>query len=65
MAEALAEQLPGLIRRSAEPLPDIDDDRFAAVFDRYGDARVVLLGESTHGTGEFYLGDEETYPFGL
>ncbi|MFP5329333.1 MAG: erythromycin esterase family protein [Alphaproteobacteria bacterium] len=54
MAEALTEQLPTLIRRAAEPLPDIDDDRFAAFFDRYSDARVVLLGEASHGTSEFY-----------
>jgi len=54
MAETLTQQLPELIRKSAEPLPDIDDDRFAAVFDRYSDARVVLLGEASHGTSEFY-----------
>jgi erythromycin esterase-like protein len=54
MAEALAEQLPELIRNSAEPLPDIDDDRFGAFFDRFADARVVLLGEASHGTSEFY-----------
>jgi erythromycin esterase-like protein len=44
----------GLIRDSAEPLPDIDDPAFGAMFDRYGDARVVLLGEASHGTSEFY-----------
>ena len=44
----------GLIRDSAEPLPDIDDPAFGALFDRYGDARVVLLGEASHGTSEFY-----------
>jgi erythromycin esterase-like protein len=54
MIEALAEQLPELIRNSAEPLPDIDDDRFGAFFDRFADARVVLLGEASHGTSEFY-----------
>ena len=43
-----------LIRDSAEPLPDIDDPAFGALFDRYGDARVVLLGEASHGTSEFY-----------
>jgi erythromycin esterase-like protein len=44
----------GLIRDAAEPLPDIDDPAFSAMFDRYGDARVVLLGEASHGTSEFY-----------
>jgi len=38
----------------AEPLPDFDDAAFGRLFDRYGDARVVLLGEATHGTSEFY-----------
>ncbi len=48
------ELLPGLIRRAAEPLPEIDDPAFGAMFDRFGDARVVLLGEASHGTSEFY-----------
>lgn len=39
---------------AAEPLPEIDDPAFAKVFDRYSDARVVLLGEASHGTSEFY-----------
>ena len=38
----------------AEPLPPIDDPAFGAAFDRFGDARVVLLGEASHGTSEFY-----------
>ncbi len=54
MTDTLTRSLPELIRASAEPLPDIDDDRFAAFFDRYGDARVVCLGEASHGTSEFY-----------
>jgi erythromycin esterase-like protein len=54
MVEAVSVKLPELIRRSAEPLPAIDDDTFAAFFDRYGDARVVCLGEASHGTSEFY-----------
>jgi erythromycin esterase-like protein len=54
MAETLTRQLGELIRRSAEPLPDIDDDSFGAFFDRFGEARVVLLGEASHGTSEFY-----------
>ncbi|MFL6734887.1 MAG: erythromycin esterase family protein [Sphingomicrobium sp.] len=54
MLEAEAATLPHLIARSAEPLPGIDDPRFGAFFDRFGDARVVLLGEASHGTSEFY-----------
>ena len=46
--------LPELIRRSAEPLPEIDDPTFGAMFDRLADARVVLRGEASHGTSEFY-----------
>jgi protein-L-isoaspartate(D-aspartate) O-methyltransferase len=46
--------LPELIADAAEPLPAIDDPAFGAVFDRFGDRRVVLLGEASHGTSEFY-----------
>jgi erythromycin esterase-like protein len=46
--------IPELIARHAEPLSDIDDPAFAAMFDRFADARVVLLGEASHGTSEFY-----------
>jgi erythromycin esterase-like protein len=48
------EALTALVREAAEPLPDIDDPAFGAMFDRFGDARVVLLGEASHGTSEFY-----------
>ena len=46
--------LPELIRDGAEPLPDLDDPAFGALFDRFGSAKVVLLGEASHGTSEFY-----------
>jgi protein-L-isoaspartate(D-aspartate) O-methyltransferase len=43
-----------LIAETAEPLPDFDDPSFGALFDRFADKRVVLLGEASHGTSEFY-----------
>jgi erythromycin esterase-like protein len=52
-ASASAELVDAL-RRHAEPLPDPDSPDFGALFDRFGDARIVLLGEATHGTSEFY-----------
>ncbi|VCU68407.1 Erythromycin esterase [Pigmentiphaga humi] len=51
---AEAERLEQLIREAAEPLPDPDDPGFGQLFDRYGGCRVVLLGEASHGTSEFY-----------
>ena len=49
------EEIVGLLRQGCEPLPPLDEpERFGAVFDRFADARVVLLGEATHGTSEFY-----------
>ena len=49
-----AAEIPALIARAAEPLPDFDDPAFGKAFDRFADARVVLLGEASHGTSEFY-----------
>src|SRR5436305_10617279 len=46
--------LPELIAEAAEPLPDFDDPAFGKLFDRFADRRVVLLGEASHGTSEFY-----------
>ncbi|HYC94235.1 MAG TPA: protein-L-isoaspartate(D-aspartate) O-methyltransferase, partial [Sphingomicrobium sp.] len=53
-SEALVRSLPQMIAEAAEPLPEIEDPGFAALFDRYADARVVLLGKASHGTSEFY-----------
>ncbi|MBX5041362.1 erythromycin esterase [Rhizobium lentis] len=44
-----------VLRTAAEPLPSLEDANFAAVFDRFAQARVILLGEASHGTSEFYL----------
>lgn len=42
------------IAEAAEALPDIDDAAFGRLFDRFADKRIVLIGEATHGTSEFY-----------
>lgn len=46
--------LAALIADAAEPLPALDDPAFGRMFDRFADARIVLLGEASHGTSEFY-----------
>ncbi|MGZ3268425.1 MAG: protein-L-isoaspartate(D-aspartate) O-methyltransferase [Croceibacterium sp.] len=51
---ARAKTLPEVVAEAAEPLPGIDDEAFAAAFDRFADRKVVLLGEASHGTHEFY-----------
>lgn len=50
------QELIAKARAAGEPLPSLDDEaRFAGFFDRFADASIVLLGECTHGTSEFYL----------
>ncbi len=46
----LSEQLAG----EAEVFGEVADAPLDALMNRIGDARVVLLGEATHGTSEFY-----------
>jgi len=46
--------LPEMIAEAAEPLPELEDPAFGWLFDRFADRRVVLLGEASHGTSEFY-----------
>lgn len=43
-----------VLRRAAEHLPAIGDAAFAPLFDRFGAAQIVLIGEASHGTSEFY-----------
>ena len=49
-----AAPLAALIAAAAHRLPEPEDARFADAFDALGEKRVVLLGECTHGTSEFY-----------
>src|SRR3954453_8165611 len=52
--QSRGQTLPQMIADAAEPLPDPEDLAFGRLFDRFGDCRVVLLGEASHGTSEFY-----------
>lgn len=46
--------LPELIAAHAEPFDDLEYADLASLLLRIGDARLVLLGEASHGTSEFY-----------
>ena len=49
-----AEALPGLIRARGEAFEDVESAPLDMMMDRIADARVVLIGEASHGTSEFY-----------
>ncbi|OUL82252.1 protein-L-isoaspartate(D-aspartate) O-methyltransferase [Paraburkholderia hospita] len=46
--------LAGLISAGARPLPAFDDASFGSCFEFLASKRIVLLGECSHGTAEFY-----------
>ena len=43
-----------LIREVAEPIQEIEGCDLAPLVERVGNSRLVLIGEATHGTSEFY-----------
>lgn len=43
-----------LVAKVAEPINDIDEGEIDKMLERIGDSRVVLIGEASHGTSEFY-----------
>lgn len=46
--------LEGLIAEEAEPFASIAEADLDPLLERIGDAKVVLIGEASHGTSEFY-----------
>ena len=51
-AKAIQTNVSRLMAEAAEPFGDLDE--LATQVERFADRRVVLLGEATHGTAEFY-----------
>ena len=51
---ARPEPLAELIEKAAIHIPSIDSVDLSGLMKRIGDARIVLLGEASHGTAEFY-----------
>ena len=47
-------ELIQLIQEEAQPFESIESASLDALLERIGNARVVLIGEATHGTSEFY-----------
>ena len=47
-------RLSTAIARGCQPFDSIENANLDSLIDRVGDARVVLIGEASHGTSEFY-----------
>jgi len=48
------EPVAELIEKAATHIPSIESVNLSGLLQRIGDARLVLLGEASHGTAEFY-----------
>jgi protein-L-isoaspartate(D-aspartate) O-methyltransferase len=46
--------LARLVRETGDPVQSIDGGDLGALLERLGPSRLVLIGEATHGTSEFY-----------
>ena len=51
---AVSVSLPGLIAKHAEAFVKLEEADLEPLLHRIGSARVVLIGEASHGTSEFY-----------
>jgi protein-L-isoaspartate(D-aspartate) O-methyltransferase len=49
-----SEDLPAALARSGEHFEDVGSAGLDGLIGRIGDARIVLIGEASHGTSEFY-----------
>ncbi|KAL2822486.1 erythromycin esterase-domain-containing protein [Aspergillus granulosus] len=52
-------ELTTLFRSSIQPLPTISSPSFAPNFDTFASNRLILLGDGSHGTSEFYAARAE------
>ena len=52
--EDIEASLPELIYQSSEPFASIEHVNLDKLMERIGDSRLILLGEASHGTAEFY-----------
>ena len=48
------QSLPKIVAKAAEPFASIETADLKPLLTRIGDARMVLIGEASHGTSEFY-----------
>ncbi len=51
---SMDDSLPSLVSSNAEPFHQLETADLQPLLRRIGEARIVLLGEATHGTAEFY-----------
>lgn len=54
VTRAVGGELSDLVANHCEPFGSLEQADLAPLLRRIGDARVVLIGEATHGTSEFY-----------
>ncbi|KAI1498003.1 putative erythromycin esterase [Biscogniauxia marginata] len=50
----MAQNFAQFLRDNAKELPPIESSSFGASFDTFGSSRLVLIGDGSHGTSEFY-----------
>ncbi|KAF2260305.1 erythromycin esterase [Lojkania enalia] len=49
----MVKSVSSLVAESCKPLPPIEDKSFGS-FDSFANSRIVLIGDASHGTSEFY-----------